>query len=333
VNIARQNSMISKLGLKLLWAAWCGSLAFMLSVPPADSLRWDDSCRPSDSVNALLRSWRERRPELDFAPVAVIARLARVRNHIDADIHDVLAAHELSPANFAVLVTLTRIGDHGRVSQRRLMDELGLTSGTISVRIDRLVEEGLVARQPDPESKRNTLITLTERGRELFERVVPAHLANERRLLAALSNDEQQILASLLRKLLVEFEGSHPPADASVRLGLTLAPARVAIAMRASVGLPPTPGLLVRAVEDGGPASKTGIRTGDLLLRSGLRELRSIAALYAAIDESADTSRLTLTLLRGTDETGVTLELGETGTPDGRLAATAGRSARGEHSV
>jgi len=59
-----------------------------------------------------------------------------------------------------------------------LIDELGLTSGTISVRIDRLVEEGLVDRRVDPESRRNTLITLTERGREVVERVVPAYLAN-----------------------------------------------------------------------------------------------------------------------------------------------------------
>src|SRR5436309_2478772 len=83
-------------------------------------------------------------------------------------------------ASFGVLVTLARIEDEGGVSQRRLMDELGLTSGTISVRIDRLVEQGLVERRPDPESKRSALITLTERGRERFERVVPAHLANER---------------------------------------------------------------------------------------------------------------------------------------------------------
>ena len=53
------------------------------------------------------------------------------------------------------------------------------------------------------------LITLTARGRELFERVVPAHLANERRLLSGLTEPEQQVLASLLRKLLVEFEGSR----------------------------------------------------------------------------------------------------------------------------
>src|SRR6478609_6352360 len=179
-------------------------------------------CAPRDSVDALLASWRERRPDLDFSPVAVISRLGRVRGHLDAQLDELFAAHGLSAPSFGVLVTLARVDDGGGVSQRRLMDELGLTSGTISVRMDRLVELGLIERKPDPESKRTTLITLTARGRELFERIVPAHLANERRLLAALSDDELQTLSGLLRKLLVEFEGSRPAAR--TRLGLTLAP-------------------------------------------------------------------------------------------------------------
>jgi len=301
--------------------------------PRLDDHHWDHNCLPRDSVDALLHSWQARRPELDFSPIAVIARLARVRSQIDADLGALFAAHDLSAANFAVLVTLARIGGDGRVSQRRLMDELGLTSGTISVRIDRLVEEGLVDRQADPESRRNTMITLTDRGREVIERLVPAHLANERRLLAALSGDEQRALASLLRKLLVEFEGSQPPPEAPLRLGLKLAPAHLAITLRESVGLPPVAALLVRSVEEDGPASAAGIRVGDLLLRAGARELRSIAALYASIEDAADAGRLNVTLLRGADEHRFAVELGDARTADGALAATAGRTARGEHTV
>src|SRR4051812_23270453 len=217
-------------------------------------------CTPRDSVDTLLASWRSRRPDLDFSPLAVVSRLGRLRAHIDAELDGVFAAHGLTAPSFAVLVTLARVDDGGGVSQRRLMDELGLTSGTISVRMDRLVAEGLVDRRPDPRSRRNTLITLTARGRELFERIVPAHLANERRLLAALSDEEQDVLAALLRKLLVEFEGSPPPDESPRRLGLTVAPAHVTIAMRASVGLPAVAALLVRAVEDGSPAARGGLR-------------------------------------------------------------------------
>ena len=148
------------------------------------------------------------------------------------------------------------------------MDELGLTSGTISVRIDRLAEDGLVERRPDPGDGRNSLIVLTEQGRQVFERVVPAHLENERRLIVALDDDERAALATLLRKLLVEYEGSLPPAGAHVRLGLTLSPAHVTIAMRRAVGLPAGAGLLVRDVDETGPA-RAVLRPGDVLERAG----------------------------------------------------------------
>jgi DNA-binding MarR family transcriptional regulator len=287
-----------------------------------------DRCVPRDSVDALLASWQARRPDLDFAPVGVIARLSRLRSHLDGAIEEVFAAHGLTSANFAVLVTLARIEDEGGVSQRRLMEELGLTSGTISVRMDRLVEEGLVERRPDPASGRNTLITLTARGRELFERVVPAHLDNERRLLAALSREEEDELATLLRKLLVEFEGALPPDGGPSRVGLTVAPAHVTMAMRKSVGLEPVAGLLVRAVDDDSPAAAAGIKTGDVLVRASRRNLRSVADLYAAIDEAGN--RLRIDLLRGNDRTHATLTLGKS-RPDGKNAKTAGRGAAGVH--
>jgi DNA-binding MarR family transcriptional regulator len=298
-----------------------------------DDQGWDRQCLPRDSVDALLASWQVRRPELDFTPVGVISRLARVRSHIDYAIAALFEEHGLGGPDFAVLVTLARIGEDGRISQRRLMDELGLTSGTISVRMNRLVEAGLVDRQDDPQSKRNTLITLTAGGRELFERVVPAHISNERRLLASLSDSEEQTLAALLRKLLVEFEGSDPATDAPPRLGLTLAPAHVAIKMRESVGLPAVPRLLVRAVEEDAAADRAGIRTGDLLLNAGKHELRAIAGLYAAIDDAASAGRLKLTLLRGVDQQSVTINLGAGQGRDGTPAVTAGRSTRGNHKI
>jgi DNA-binding MarR family transcriptional regulator len=291
---------------------------------------WDHHCLPRDSVDALQASWGNRRPDLDFSSVGIIARLGRLRAHLDAELDRVFTAHGLGSAGFAVLVTLARIGDGAGVSQRRLMDELGLTSGTISVRMDRLVADGLVERRPDPDSKRTTLITLTDRGRELFERVVPAHLANECRLLSALTDDERELLATLLRKLLVEFEGTLPPADAPLPLRLTVAPAHITMAMRESVGLSPVAALLVRAVEDDGPAAAAGIRTGDVLLRAGRRELRSVASLYAAIDDAGAASRLKLQLLRGAEQHQVTVRLDAgAGTP----AETAGRTGRSEHRV
>jgi DNA-binding MarR family transcriptional regulator len=292
----------------------------------------DLACAPRDSVDALLQSWAERLPDLDFRPVGVITRLARVRAYLDAELEGVFAGSGLTGASFAALVTLARIaGEHG-ISQRRLADELGLTPGTVSVRVDRLVEQGLAIRTPDPDSQRNTLVALTSQGQALFERLAPAHLDNEQRLLAALTEPEQHLLADLLRKLLAEFEGSRPAAAGEGRLGLVVAPAHLTMQMRAAVGLPPAPGLLVRSVEPGLPAEQAGILPGDVLTCAGGRDLRSSASLYAALRDSADSS-LTFVVLRGsqTFQTKLTVQPGAI---DRVYAAPGSRSTgRPEHTL
>ena len=80
-----------------------------------------------------------------MTPIGVVTRLGRVRAHIDAELEALFALHGIGGPSFAVLATLTRLGAADGVSQRRLTDELALTSGTISVRIDRLVEAGLAS--------------------------------------------------------------------------------------------------------------------------------------------------------------------------------------------
>jgi DNA-binding MarR family transcriptional regulator len=267
-----------------------------------------------------------------MSSVAVVARLGRVRDHIDEQLAVVFERFGLTAPSFAVLVTLARLGDDDLgVSQRRLADELNLTPGTVSVRVDRLLQAGLVTRTPDPDARRNVRIALTDKARDLFERVVPAHLSNEARLLAALTDEEQTLLADLLRKLLVEFEGSASDAAVAERLGLLLAPAHVTIEMRESVGLPRTPGLLVRTVEPDSPAAAARIVAGDLLIRAGGRELRSSSSLYAAIDDASD--QLAITLLRGDQPLEVNIGLARERNGRARSASQPAYDQRGAHAV
>jgi DNA-binding MarR family transcriptional regulator len=81
-----------------------------------------------------------------------------------------------------------------------------VTSGTMTNRIDRLTEKGLVRRVPDPEDRRGILVELTVRGRELIDSAIISHVANEARLLQPLSTEEQHTLAVLLRKWLSSLE-------------------------------------------------------------------------------------------------------------------------------
>ncbi len=96
------------------------------------------------------------------------------------------------------------------------------------------------------------------------------------------------------------------------RLGVAVAPPRVARRMRRAVGLPEHDGLLVRAVESDSPAARAGLERGDLIVTAGGRALEGVDSLYAALDElPAKEPSLTLALLRGTDEREVEVSFGE----------------------
>jgi DNA-binding MarR family transcriptional regulator len=262
-----------------------------------------------DGTDRVLHQWARVRPDLDVSSVGVISRLARLRAIIDEEQEAVFAEHGISNPTFTTLVTLVRINQPGGISQRRLADEMALTPGTVSARVDRLVADGLVVRSPDPADRRGSLVTLTGRGRDLFEAVVPAHLANQVRLLGSLTADEQATLAGLLRKLLVAFEGSAELENLPVRLGLTLAPVHVALAMQRAVGLPERPGLLVRAAEEGSPAAAAGLAEGDILTEGGGAPLRSVSALYSAISDALAAGVLELRVRRGLKERSVSVLL------------------------
>ena len=255
-----------------------------------------DASGTRDEVDALLDQWLSLRPDLDFTPLAVTIRLAQLRGRIDTEVDANLRAHGVRVPDFAALITLMRIGGDAGVTQTELAAQLGLTPGTVSVRIDHLVQAGLARRNVDPASKRRALIVPTTAGRDLFERVIASHLGTEGRLLAALTGDERDQLASLLRTLLAEFEPGQPAGV--VQAGLDVAPAHETIAKRELVGLDRTPGLLVRSVEPGSAADRAGLRPGDVLVRAGATELRSRARLDTVLLDTA-AKPVELTVLRG----------------------------------
>jgi serine protease Do len=91
------------------------------------------------------------------------------------------------------------------------------------------------------------------------------------------------------------------------RLGVAIAPPRVARRLRGAVGLPELDGLLVRAVEDGGPGDEAGIEPGDLIVAAGGEPTAGVEALYTALDGVPATGgELELGLVRGTEERTVT---------------------------
>jgi DNA-binding MarR family transcriptional regulator len=264
-----------------------------------------------DSIAGVISGWHATRPDLNVEPIAITARLARLQALTAPRLETVFQRFGIRGADFAVLATLVRLaGDV--VSQRRLASELGLSAGTISLRVDRLVRKGLAERGADPEDGRGAVISITDRGRELFDACAPEHLANAEELLAGLAEDEREELGRLLGKLLYTLEDPEPDDDISRELGLVVEDAPAALERRRAVGLPPLLGLLVRHVDPAGLAAASGIRPGDLLTSADGRPLRTRQDLQSAVSRSGTRPRRTaaLEITRGAEPMRLVLDLG-----------------------
>jgi DNA-binding MarR family transcriptional regulator len=274
---------------------------------PATTFEDVSAARVPDSVDRVVAEWHVELPDLPVGPIEVITRLGRVRTRIDDELAAVFAGYDLSPADFTVIAALRRAGPPYALAQSVLMARLGLTSGTVSVRLGRLEGKGIVTRTPSSDDARGVLVTLTDKGAQLFDRVAPAHLRNEDVLLSALTDAERDQLAGLLRKLLVGFEHEQSISP----LGFTVAAAHVARRARAAVGLSDRAGLLVQGVEPASPAADSGLQPGDLLVGVGrdVKPLLSCVELAAATAMATDRS-LVLTVLRSEQTRTVTIAVG-----------------------
>lgn len=102
--------------------------------------------------------------------------------------------------------------------------------------------------------------------------------------------------ASLRARVEALARGEAPRRE---RLGVAVAPAHVARRLRASVGLPPRDGILIRGVEPGSAADRAGLREGDLIVRAGDRDVATADDLHDALEAGLP---LGVTILRGAEE-------------------------------
>jgi DNA-binding MarR family transcriptional regulator len=160
----------------------------------------------SDEVDDLVAAWRAERPDLDVQPLQVLSRISRLARHLDRARRSAFAAHGLESWAFDVLSALRRQGPPYQLSPGALLHATLVTSGTMTNRIDRLAEAGLVRRRPDPQDKRGVLVELTAEGVARVDAALTDLLGSEETLLAGLNQDQREVLAGLLRVLLAPFD-------------------------------------------------------------------------------------------------------------------------------
>ena len=160
----------------------------------------------NDAVSRVLQQWQRERPDLDLTPMGPIGRLKRCSALIHKRLDNTFGQFGLNTWEFDVLATLRRAGSPYCLPPTQLFSTLMITSGTMTHRLKGLEQRGLIERRDNPEDARSKLVLLSEEGLSVIDSALPAHLENERQLLAGLDPQQLELLDEQLSQLLLTLE-------------------------------------------------------------------------------------------------------------------------------
>jgi DNA-binding MarR family transcriptional regulator len=159
----------------------------------------------ADYLDAQLDVWAREIPNLDPLTEGVVERIQKLARYFNHSMETTLTEYGLALRPYLVLGRLRYQGPPYRLSAGQLAEHMGLSSGAMTNRLDRLEDAGLVRRVPDPEDRRGVLVEPTEAGHAAWERAVHTQADRERLIASVLSESEKEQLHSLLRKLMSAF--------------------------------------------------------------------------------------------------------------------------------
>ena len=146
--------------------------------------------------------------DLDEASMAaqVLARIGRLAWLANDVTHQILASEGLGAGEFDTLHVLHAGGRPFRSSVKELSRSLWVTPGAVTKRVDRLSASGLVTRVVSERDARGRVVTLTEAGRLVIERLLAKRDAEQVLFLRGLSDTQRKELDLLLARLLISVE-------------------------------------------------------------------------------------------------------------------------------
>jgi DNA-binding MarR family transcriptional regulator len=112
---------------------------------------------------------------------------------------------------------LARLADaHGPLTMTQLADGVVYSRSGLTYQAGLLEQAGLITRGPSPDDERATLVTITDNGLALFDRVLPGHIQVTRLLLDPLTEDDLHHLGDIMTRVRDHMR-AQPPRSAAPR--------------------------------------------------------------------------------------------------------------------
>ncbi|MBM9432580.1 MarR family winged helix-turn-helix transcriptional regulator [Flaviflexus equikiangi] len=161
----------------------------------------------SDEVDEIVAAWKRERQDLDSSPLEIFSRLLRLNRHLDKFRRQAFAAHGLDVWEFEMLSLLRRQGEPYQAQPSQFMSELLVASGTLTHRINTMVERGHAIRHQDSRDRRIKYVRATPLGITKSDRAMEDLLRSEAAMVQHISAEDQHTMSRILRDMLVPFSG------------------------------------------------------------------------------------------------------------------------------
>lgn len=171
----------------------------------------DDERR--DSVGKQHERWMQELPGVDASVESARQRILGIARLLECGLASIAARHELSLGDWEALSALQRSGPPYELSPKELAQALSVTSGTMSVRIERLTHARFVEPAAPRSDGRSRPIRLTAEGSKRWRAATAERTAIEQEAFTdALSAADLKQLNALLGPLLARHEQVSGPA-------------------------------------------------------------------------------------------------------------------------
>ena len=121
---------------------------------------------------------------------------------------------DLSYVQFQLLARLANAD--GPLTMTQLADGVVYSRSGLTYQAGLLEKAGLITRGPSPDDERATLVTITDNGRALFNRVLPGHTQVTRLLFDPLTDDDLHHLGDIMTRVRDHMR-ARPPRSAAPR--------------------------------------------------------------------------------------------------------------------
>ena len=109
------------------------------------------------------------------------------------------------PLTLSQMHTVEILSSQGALKMKELAEKMGITTGTLTVLVDRLEDAGMVERKPHETDRRSIRVLLTEKGLVYAREHHKLHNRLTQELISDMTQEEMEGLAGCLRKMLTNF--------------------------------------------------------------------------------------------------------------------------------